>query len=61
MNAQHAIKRFGESLEVVPRTLAENAGLNAEDVISALYASHGDGQLDTGVDRDNDFSNIDYS
>jgi T-complex protein 1 subunit theta len=48
--AQHSIKRWAEACEVVPRTLAENAGLNAEDVISALYKAHTDGQLDAGVD-----------
>ncbi|GAA5972658.1 hypothetical protein JCM11641_002961 [Rhodosporidiobolus odoratus] len=38
--AQHAIKRFADALEVVPRTLAENAGLNATEVLSNLYAAH---------------------
>ncbi|GAA5941344.1 hypothetical protein JCM3775_001546 [Rhodotorula graminis] len=38
--AQHAIKRFADALEVVPRTLAENAGLDATDVLSKLYAAH---------------------
>lgn len=38
--AQHAIKRFADALEVVPRTLAENAGLDATDVLSRLYAAH---------------------
>ncbi|KAK9899462.1 T-complex protein 1 [Cystobasidium minutum MCA 4210] len=38
--SQHGIKRFAEALEVVPRTLAENAGLDATEVMSALYAQH---------------------
>lgn len=38
--AQHAIKRFADALEVVPRTLAENAGLDATDTLSKLYAAH---------------------
>jgi T-complex protein 1 subunit theta len=50
--AQHAIRRWAESLEVVPRTLAENAGLPAEDVVSALYAAHKEGHVDAGVDID---------
>jgi len=50
--AQHAIRRWAESLEVVPRTLAENAGLPAEDVVSALYAAHKEGATDAGVDID---------
>ena len=36
----------------MPRTLAENAGLNAEDVVSALYKAHAEGQMDAGVDID---------
>lgn len=38
--SQHAIKRFADALEVVPRTLAENAGLDATEVLSKLYAAH---------------------
>lgn len=37
---QYSIKKFAESLEVVPRTLAENAGLDSTEVISSLYAAH---------------------
>ena len=50
--AQHSIKRWAEACEVVPRTLAENAGLNAEDVISEMYKAHGEGKEDVGVDID---------
>ncbi|GEM06113.1 T-complex protein 1 subunit theta [Rhodotorula toruloides] len=45
--AQHAIKRFADALEVVPRTLAENAGLDATEILSRLYAAHQ--QTDDGV------------
>lgn len=48
--SQHAITRWAEAMEVVPRTLAENAGLSAEDVVSALYAAHAAGEVDSGVD-----------
>lgn len=37
---QHAIKKFGEAFEVIPRTLAESAGLDATEVLSRLYAAH---------------------
>jgi len=47
---QYAIKKFAESLEVVPRTLAENAGHNATEVISQLYAAHTAGKAHEGVD-----------
>lgn len=38
--AQHGIKRFAEALEVVPRTLAENAGLDATEVVARLLSLH---------------------
>ncbi|GHJ87879.1 hypothetical protein NliqN6_4281 [Naganishia liquefaciens] len=47
--AQHAIRKWAEAMEVIPKTLAENAGLSAEDVVSALYKAHGEGQVDAGV------------
>jgi len=47
---QYAIKKFAESLETVPRALAENIGLNANEVISQLYASHQSGSKNDGVD-----------
>ncbi|WVR05897.1 T-complex protein 1, theta subunit [Kwoniella sp. DSM 27419] len=56
--AQHSIKRWAEACEVVPRTLAENAGLNAEDVVSALYKAHADGRLDAGVDIESETDGV---
>ncbi|EQC34842.1 T-complex protein 1, theta subunit [Saprolegnia diclina VS20] len=47
---QYAIKKFAEALEIVPRTLAENAGQMATQVISSLYAAHGAGKASAGVD-----------
>jgi len=37
---QHAVKRYATALEVIPSTLAENAGIEATEVISRLYAKH---------------------
>lgn len=34
----YAIERFGMALEVIPRTLADNAGLKAEEIIAEMYA-----------------------
>lgn len=45
--------KFASALEVVPRTLAENAGLNATDVLAALYAAHAAGDGRAGVDIEN--------
>jgi len=47
---QYAIARFAEALEVVPRTIAENSGLPASEVVARLYAAHSAGQVNTGVD-----------
>jgi T-complex protein 1 subunit theta len=49
--AQYSIKKFGEAFEVVPRTLAESAGLDATEVLSRLYAAHNKkDSWTTGVD-----------
>lgn len=49
--AQYAIKKYGEAFEVVPRTLAESAGLDATEVLSRLYmAHHKKDDWTTGVD-----------
>jgi T-complex protein 1 subunit theta len=53
--AQYAIKKFGEAFEVVPRTLAESAGLDATETVSRLYSAHAKQNTWTaGVDIDND-------
>ena len=35
---QYAVEKFGQAFEVIPRTLAENAGLKAEEILAKLYA-----------------------
>ncbi len=47
--AQLAIRAFGDAMEIVPRTLAENAGLNAIDMIAALRAAHEKGEKTAGI------------
>ncbi|XP_068635437.1 T-complex protein 1 subunit theta-like [Aristolochia californica] len=46
---QYAISKFAESFEMVPKTLAENAGLNAMEIISSLYAEHAAGNTRVGI------------
>ncbi|XP_057982888.1 T-complex protein 1 subunit theta [Malania oleifera] len=46
---QYAIAKFAESFEMVPKTLAENAGLNAMEIISSLYAEHASGNVKVGI------------
>jgi T-complex protein 1 subunit theta len=38
--SQYSIRKYGEAFEVIPRTLAESAGLDATEVLSRLYTSH---------------------
>jgi T-complex protein 1 subunit theta len=47
---QYSVKKFAEALEVFPRTLSENAGLNATEMISKLYAAHEKGESRACVD-----------
>jgi len=50
---QYAINKFGESFESVPRTLAENAGQNATNIVATLYAKHSEGNVHMGIDVEN--------
>ncbi|KAL8782970.1 MAG: hypothetical protein Q9213_004978 [Squamulea squamosa] len=38
--SQHAIRKYAEAFEVIPKTLAESAGLDATEVLARLYARH---------------------
>ncbi len=46
---QYGIKKYGESFEVVPRTIAETSGQKAIDMIASLYAAHAKGQTADGI------------
>lgn len=47
---QLAIKKYAEALEVIPLTIAENAGMNPIDTIANLRAQHSQGLKWTGID-----------
>jgi len=47
---QLAILAFAEAMEVIPRTLAENAGLDPIDILVELRAAHERGLATYGVD-----------
>ena len=47
---QLAIEAFASSLEIIPRTLAENAGLDAIDMLVAIRAAHENGKKTVGLD-----------
>ncbi|KAF2015429.1 t-complex protein-like protein 1 [Aaosphaeria arxii CBS 175.79] len=58
--SQYSIRKYGEAFEVIPRTLAESAGLDATEVLSRLYTAHAaqkgrkDDEWSVGVDIEND-------
>nr|KAJ0201261.1 hypothetical protein LSAT_V11C600330970 [Lactuca sativa] len=47
---QYAIGKFVESFEMIPKTLAENVGLNAMEIISTLYVDDTNGNVKVGID-----------
>ncbi|MGA2913431.1 MAG: thermosome subunit alpha [Methanoregula sp.] len=49
---QLAIEAFAAALEVIPRTLAENAGLDAIDILVGIRAAHEAGKKTFGLDVD---------
>jgi T-complex protein 1 subunit theta len=55
---QYAIKKYAEALEVIPRTLAENAGMNSTEIISRLYAAHQENNRSIGVDIENETTGV---
>ncbi|PSN73942.1 T-complex protein 1 [Corynespora cassiicola Philippines] len=58
--AQYSIRKYGEAFEVIPRTLAESAGLDATEILARLYVAHAaqkgrkDDEWSVGVDIEND-------
>ncbi|MCS7093635.1 MAG: thermosome subunit beta [Candidatus Aenigmarchaeota archaeon] len=47
---QLAIQEFANALEIIPRTLAENAGLDPIDILVELRAAHEHGKVNHGID-----------
>ncbi|XP_003705377.1 chaperonin containing TCP1 subunit 8 [Megachile rotundata] len=45
---QYAVRRFATALEVFPKTLAENSGSHAPELLSKLYAAHKEGKKNYG-------------
>lgn len=43
------VKAFAEALEIIPYTLAENAGLNAMEIVTELRNKHAAGEQHTGI------------
>lgn len=47
---QLAVQEFAEAIEIVPLTLAQNAGLDPIDILSELRSQHEKGEVYSGVD-----------
>ena len=47
---QLAVEKFAEALEIIPRTLAENSGLDPIDKLVELKAAHEAGNKNAGLD-----------
>jgi len=47
---QLAVEAFADALEIIPRTLAGNAGLDSIDTLVDLRAAHDEGQVTAGLD-----------
>ena len=50
---QLAIKKYAEALEVIPLTIAENAGMDPIDTMATLRSKQNQGQKWTGIDARN--------
>lgn len=47
---QLAIEAFAKAVEIIPKTLAENSGLDTTDILAILRSEHSKGNKWTGVD-----------
>ncbi len=47
---QLAILAFADAMEIIPKTLAENAGLDPIDILAELRSAHDENKKDYGVD-----------
>jgi len=56
--AQYSINKFAEAFEVIPSTLAENAGMDTTEVIAKLYAAHQNGKKSFGVDVESEDNGV---
>ncbi|CAH8260918.1 unnamed protein product [Arabidopsis lyrata] len=55
----YCVKSFAEALEVIPYTLAENAGLNPIAIVTELRNKHAQGEINAGINvRKGQITNI---
>merc|ERR1712173_319806 len=46
----YCFKQFADAMEVIPYTLAENAGLNPIATVTELRNKHAQGEVNSGID-----------
>jgi len=51
---QYAMQKYADAFEVMPRTMAENAGVKPTELVSNLYAAHSEGKQNAGFDIEGD-------
>eukprot|EP00474_Spongospora_subterranea_P009359 CRZ09817.1 hypothetical protein [Spongospora subterranea] len=51
---QYAIKAYADAMAMFPRTLAQNAGLDATQILAKLYSAHERGDSTVGVNIEGD-------
>lgn len=49
---RYCVRAFAEAFEVIPYTLAENAGLNPIEMVTQLRARHAAGEVNAGINVD---------
>jgi T-complex protein 1 subunit theta len=52
--SQYAVKSFAKAFEVIPTTLAHNAGKNSSELLSKMHAVHSSGSVWDGLDVNDD-------
>lgn len=48
---QYAIEAYGQALEIIPKTIAVNAGQKSEEIIAKMYAKTSEGPHGVDVDK----------
>jgi T-complex protein 1 subunit theta len=51
---QYAVRKFATVLETFPKALAENTGINTNEIVHKLYLAHKEGKKNEGFDIDAD-------
>lgn len=49
---QFVVRAFAKALEIIPRQICDNAGLDSTDILNKLRMRHAQGEISAGVDVD---------